>query len=233
MRGTTVLIVGSGRAVEDCRRELHRFGYGAEHYADPEVALERLVKSGFDLVVVGTGLPRERLRLCAAIRERMGRLPILLIGAAPCECEAIGAPLGPDDYVVREFDSEEIRTRARVLLHHAVRDATRNRVEALHASGPLRLQPETRRVSFEGRSVDLTAIEYQLLSYLARAPGRVFSREELLHEVWGYAHTGYGHTLTTHVNRLRAKLERYLGAPRLVETVRGLGYRFSDAISRS
>lgn len=229
MRESNVLIVGSGLAVDDCRRELHRFGYGSEHYQDPEVALERLARSGFDLVVVGAGFPRERLRLCAAIRERVGRLPILLLGAAPCECEAIGGPLGPDDYVVREFDLEEIQTRVRSLLRHALEDRS-PQAEALLECGPLRLHPGTRRVTFDERSVELTATEYQLLCHLARSPGRVFTHEQLLRAIWGYAHAGYTHTLTTHVNRLRAKLERRLGAPRMIETVRGLGYRVSDSV---
>jgi DNA-binding response OmpR family regulator len=134
---------------------------------------------------------------------------------------------------VHERDAAEIRARVRALLRRSATGAARRRFDARIDCGPLRLHPATHRVSFEDRSEQLTATEYQLLSHLALSPERTFSRDELLRTVWGYGHAGYSHTLTTHVNRLREKLERRLGAPRVIETVRGRGYRFADPAERS
>ncbi len=224
---SNVLVVGSGRAADDALGELREIGCGAEQVGDPQHALERLAANGFDLVLIGGDSPGERLGLCAEIRVRWGDLPILLLGASEREREAVGGPSGPDDYVVREFDPGEIRVRARALIRRGRARADRGRTDALLEYGPLRLDPGNRRVSFGCRSAALTAVEYRLLRHLVQSPGRAASRGELLRAVWGYEHDGYAQTLTTHVNRLRAKLETQLGAPRLVETVRGLGYRFA------
>ncbi len=229
----SILIVGAERAADDAACALRHSGYDAERVGDPAIALARLLANGFELVLVA-GLAGNRgdarLRLCAAIRESCGPLPILLLGASERERDAVGRPAGPDDYVVREFDSNEIQTRARVLIERALEQGDSARTSTALACGPLRLDPGNRSVSFDRRSAPLTAIEYRLLRHLAQSPGRAASRGELLHAVWGYEHDGYAQTLTTHVNRLRTKLEKRLGAPRLVETVRGLGYRFTDSI---
>lgn len=176
-----VLVAGSGRAAADACAGLLASGYRADRAEDPAAALDRLDANGFALVLVAE-LPSERagarLALCAAIRERCGGLPVVLLGAAGSERDAIGRPGGPDDYVVREFDLAEICTRVRLAIERARDRGARSRAGTLASCGPLRLDAGARRVSFGGRQVQLTAIEYQVL--------------------------------TTHVNRLRAKLEREL-----------------------
>jgi DNA-binding response OmpR family regulator len=155
-------------------------------------------------------------------------VPVLFLGAEAAEREAIAQNAGPDDFVVREFDTDEVQTRVRMWLRRAESAFLRAGPPSDVELGPLRLHPDSRRVSFGQETEQLTATEFRLLCHLAQKPERVFTREELLRAVWGYEHSGYAHTLTTHVNRLRQKIEGGLGAPRLVETVRGLGYRFTS-----
>ena len=219
-----VLVVGAA-ASKDAVRALHGIACAPLLAADSPRAFERLSEDGFDIVVIGTLASDVRADLCAAIRSRWPDLPILLLGASEREAEAIGGLSGPGDYVVREFDANEIRIRARSLIRRARANRLTARADAEIESGPLRLDPSSRRVAHAQRTADLTAIEYRLLWHLARAPGRTATRRELLRVVWGYEHEGYAQTLTTHMNRLRTKLSQ-LGAPRLIETVRGLGYRY-------
>jgi DNA-binding response OmpR family regulator len=222
MDPTRFLIVELDRPPGHAADRLRQLGYAVECAREPRAALERLRGTQVDLVVVGEGGSQARLRLCAAIRARCGPLPILLLGADARERDALCGPSGPDDYAAREGDLDEIAARARALLRRCAAASACAPIDC----GPLRLDAEGRRAAFGGHEVPLTLTEYALLAQLARSPGRAFARGELLRSVWGYEHHGYSHTLTTHVNRLRAKLERTLGAPRVVETVHGLGYRF-------
>jgi DNA-binding response OmpR family regulator len=221
------LIVGPARAAGSAIEGLRQVGWAAHYARDPAEAVGHLRANGLDLVVLGAEGAAERRRLCAAIRELRGSLPILLLESTASEREELGQPSGADDYVVCAFDAEEICTRVRALLRRA--GSGSSSVPSVDETfGPLCLDAQTRSVSFESRSESLTAIEYQLLCRLARAPERVFSRDELLRDVWGYAHAGYAPTLMTHMSRLRTKLERGLGAPRLIHTVRGIGYQFAS-----
>jgi DNA-binding response OmpR family regulator len=222
-----VLIIELDRGSGEVGDRLRQLGYGVECARDLRAALDRLRSDGIDLVVLGEAGSQARLRLCAAIRARCGALPILLLGADARERDALCRSSGPDDYVSRALDLDEIAARARSLLRRCAVASARVPIEC----GPLRLDADGRRVAFGEQEARLTHTEYELLSRLARSPGRAFSRRELLNAVWGNDHAGHSHTLTTHVNRLRCKLERALGAPRLVETVHGLGYRFARAPS--
>jgi DNA-binding response OmpR family regulator len=105
-------------------------------------------------------------------------------------------------------------------------------VEKILEAGPLRIDNERRSVSVEGKAVELTAKEFDLLLFFAQNPGRVYSREHLLNRVWGYSHSGYEHTVNSHINRLRAKIERDPSDPQLVQTVWGVGYKFNEQLKK-
>ena len=168
------------------------------------------------------------------IRALPGYVPILMLTAKSTELDRVlGLEMGADDYLVKPFSVRELQARVRALFR---------RVEALSASaggaeadetierGALRIETGKRRVSIDGAEVALTAREFDLLLHFARHPGQVFNRARLLDQVWGYNHEGYEHTVNSHINRLRAKIERDPSTPRYILTVWGVGYKFSDRL---
>lgn len=190
----------------------------------------------YDLVVLDLMLPEmDGLALCREIRARPGYVPILMLTAKSTELDRVlGLEMGADDYLVKPFSVRELQARVRALFR---------RVEALSAApagaadadetierGPLRIETGKRRVSIDGAEVALTAREFDLLLHFARHPGQVFNRARLLDQVWGYNHEGYEHTVNSHINRLRAKIEHDPSTPRYILTVWGVGYKFSDRL---
>ena len=189
----------------------------------------------YDLVVLDLMLPEmDGLALCREIRALPGYVPILMLTAKSTELDRVlGLEMGADDYLVKPFSVRELQARVRALFR---------RVEALSAPagsndadetierGALRIETGKRRVSIDGAEVALTAREFDLLLHFARHPGQVFNRARLLDQVWGYNHEGYEHTVNSHINRLRAKIERDPSTPRYILTVWGVGYKFSDRL---
>jgi DNA-binding response OmpR family regulator len=164
----------------------------------------------------------------------MGRAtPILMLTAKSTELDRVlGLELGADDYLTKPFSMAELLARVKALLRRAellrAAAAAPAAASALR-NGELQIWPARREVRLAERSIDCTALEFDLLLHFAQHPGRVFSRAQLLDAVWGYSHEGYEHTVTTHINRLRAKIEADPMNPRFVLTVRGAGYKMRDA----
>jgi DNA-binding response OmpR family regulator len=142
----------------------------------------------------------------------------------------VGLEVGADDYVTKPFSIPELLARIKALLRRAqALAAPRPAADSeVIRHGGLSIDLSRRTVQVEGRSVALTAREFDLLAHFARHPGRVFTRAQLLDQVWGYGHDGYEHTVNTHINRLRAKIEQDAAAPRYILTVWGVGYRFAE-----
>ncbi len=157
--------------------------------------------------------------------------PIIITSARSSEVHRIlGLELGADDYLAKPFSMLELVARVKALLRRVDALAQDARLDAgrLDVSG-LSIDPVARDATIRGRSLDLTPREFDLLYFFAGHPGKVFSRMELLNQVWGYRHEGYEHTVNTHINRLRAKIEADPSAPGLILTVWGRGYKFAAA----
>ena len=171
------------------------------------------------------------LEVCRRLRKQAVNVPILMLTARTSEIDRVlGLELGADDYLTKPFSIMELKARVKAILRRVdistnqQHDDSNERIEA----GSLLIDVSGRNVSIDTRAIELTAREFDLLLYFARHPGRVFSRGQLLDQVWGYSHNGYEHTVNSHINRLRKKIEVDPSQARYIETVWGVGYRFSE-----
>jgi len=202
-----------------------------EHTAGGEDGLRRAQQGGWALVILDLMLPGlGGLDICRQLREREDRVPILMLTAKSEEIDKVlGLELGADDYLTKPFSIRELQARIKALLRRAQMAAPAAAAPrpTLEVDG-LTIQLDKRRVLLGGKPVELTAKEFDLLALFASNPGRPFNREQLLNQVWGYSYAGYEHTVNSHINRLRAKIEADPGHPRYIITVWGFGYRFAD-----
>jgi len=191
---------------------------------DGRLALRRIAERRPDLVVLDLMLPGVNgFEVCRRLREEP-RVPTIMLSARGDEsARVMGLELGADDYVVKPFSPRELVARVRSVLRR-VGEPSKDADQPLVA-GDLELDPKSHRVRAEGSVRELTALEFQLLAFFMRHPGRVFSREELLQGVWGYGFGGTS-TVTVHVQRLRGKIESDPANPMWIRTVWGVGYRF-------
>jgi DNA-binding response OmpR family regulator len=187
-------------------------------------------KHRFDLMVLDLMLPdMDGLDVCRELRAQRNYTPILILTARSGEVDRVlGLELGADDYLTKPFSVRELVARVKAILRRIDRMAEENGVSELLEFEDLTIDRAKRRVSIGDHGVQLTAKEYDLLLQFARNPGRVYSRSQLLDLVWGYGEGTYEHTVNSHINRLRAKIEDDPSQPRFVRTVWGVGYRFFD-----
>jgi DNA-binding response OmpR family regulator len=222
---TTVLVVDDEPIVRDVVvRYLKRDGFDTLEAADGESARRLIEDASPQLVVLDLMLPgTDGLALCRWIRSR-GELPVIMLTARGEEADRIvGLELGADDYVTKPFSPRELAVRVRTVLRrtaHASLSAERLEL------GRLVIDARTREVTLDTQTLRLTAKEFDLLFFLASHPRQVFSRDQLMDRVWGYAAALDTGTVTVHVQRLRSKIEVDPKSPQHLETVWGVGYRF-------
>jgi two-component system OmpR family response regulator len=212
------------------RMHLHDEGFAVVHAADGHAGAREVNNGPWDALVLDLMLPGiDGLELCRRTRAKAHYTPIIIISARSSEVHRIlGLELGADDYLAKPFSVLELVARVRALLRRTEamnrqRGAGSGRLDV----GQLSIEPLERTVRLAGKPVDLTPREFDLLYFFARHPGRVFSRLDLLNKVWGYQHDGYEHTVNTHINRLRIKVEADAAAPRHILTVWGRGYKLA------
>jgi len=205
---------------------LRRDGHTVVSATDGEEALEAFRENEPDLVVLDLMLPKiSGLEVCRRMRADR-RVPLIMLTARGEEEERIvGLSLGADDYVVKPFSPRELAARVAAVLRR-VEDSPASAGRNVLAFDGLRIDPNTREVLVEGKPATLTAREFDLLHHLAASPGRVYTRDQLMEVVWGYAFSADTSTVTVHVRRLREKIELDPANPRYLQTVWGVGYKF-------
>ncbi len=230
-----VLIVeDDAHIAELLRLHLRDEGFEVVHAADGNEGLRLLEEGGWDALVLDLMLPGvDGLEICKRARAMARYTPIIITSARSSEVHRIlGLELGADDYLAKPFSMLELVARVKALLRRVEAMAHNARIDSgvLELHG-LRIDPVARVASIEGQALELTPREFDLLHFFARHPDQVFSRMDLLNQVWGYQHDGYEHTVNTHINRLRAKIEADPAHPRRILTMWGRGYKFADAPS--
>jgi DNA-binding response OmpR family regulator len=213
-------------------------GLRAERAFDGKTGLQKALAGSYSLVILDLMLPgMNGLAVCARIRERNPFTPIMMLTARSEELDRVrGLEIGADEYVTKPFSVRELMARVKALLRRVRAD--RDSLGARPRDGKIRIGGlemdfEKRKVTLEGKTIDLTVKEFDLLALFARNPGRAYSRTDLLNLVWDYQFEGYEHTVNSHINRLRAKIEKDPGHPVFLRTVWGIGYRFAEATELS
>jgi DNA-binding response OmpR family regulator len=226
-----ILVVDDEAIVtEVVERYLVREGYGVNIVRDGPGALDAIARDPVDLVVLDLMLPRiDGLEVCRRIRSE-SRVPIIMLTAKNEESDKIlGLGIGADDYIVKPFSPRELVARIQAVLRRA--GSTPAEPGDVIRHGALKVNPRSRIVENGGRAIELTAKEFDLLYFLARNPGQVFSREQLLDQVWDFHFAGDISTVTVNVRRIREKVETDPNRPRYVKTVWGVGYKFDPGTS--
>lgn len=229
MTKSILVVEDDADIAELLRLNLADEGYDVQVAADGETGLARLQSAAYDALILDLMLPgKDGLEICRQVRAMPEYTPIIISAKSTEAHRILGLELGADDYVTKPFSVLEVNARVKALFRRVEALGRIARLDSgLLEAGGLRIDPVAREVTLSGETLALTAREFDLLFFFARHPGRVFSRLDLLNQVWGYSHEGYEHTVNTHINRLRAKIERDPANPEYILTVWGVGYKFA------
>jgi DNA-binding response OmpR family regulator len=226
-----ILVVDDEQPVQQLLdRTLSSEGYEVVPALDGEQALERMKSQSFDLVMLDVMLPKlDGFEVCRRVRAESS-VPIIMLTAKAEEVadRVLGLELGADDYIIKTCSMRELRSRVKAVLRRARMNGGGDAGDEPLVHGGLRIDPAKRTVEREGDAVKLTFFEFEILFALARNPGRVFSRAELLERVLGDSEYRDQRTIDVHIRHLREKLERDPASPELILTERRVGYRFQD-----
>lgn len=232
-----VLVVEDEQDIADLiSLNLQELSLSVDHCLTGEQALNQIQQNDYSLVLLDVMLPGiSGLDVCRQIREKKPEQVILMLTSRNAEIDRVlGLELGADDYMTKPFSVRELQARVRSQLRriHLLADLSHKQQhlqspEQYITVGDLQIDNLSHRTTLAGKELELTSTEFDLLLHLASHPEQVFSREQLLSSVWGYHHSGYEHTVNSHINRLRNKVERNATKPEIVQTVWGVGYKLS------
>lgn len=225
---STILIVDDEPSiVESVKYNLEKEGFRVCTASDGEKALDAFGKEKPDLVILDLMLPRlSGEEVCRYIRKKSD-IPIIMLTAKGDEVDVVvGLEIGADDYMTKPFSMRELIARVRAVLRRKTLDSVKDTEVEPSMTGPFQLDPKRHEIRLEGKQLDLTLKEYQILELLMQNRGQVLTREILLHRVWGEDYFGDTKTLDVHIRRLRTKVEKDPAHPEYIKTIRGVGYRF-------
>lgn len=209
-------------------------GHGVEVVGDGDLGFRRALSGEFHLIILDLMLPgMNGLEICRKLRAGSSFVPILMLTAKSSEVDrVVGLETGADDYLIKPFSIHELLARVKAIFRRVELLSSEQRSDDQRiVCGGLEIDSDKREVTICDRRVELTAKEFDLLAQFASHPGKVYSRKQLLDLVWGYQHVGYEHTVNSHINRLRRKIEPDPNKPEFLLTVWGVGYKFNDGIA--
>jgi DNA-binding response OmpR family regulator len=231
MSEQTILVVDDEEAIaEAVRARLESEGYQVVVAYDGPQAIEMHAERRPDLVVLDLMLPgMDGLEVCQAI-QRTSWTPVLMLTARTEEADKVaGFAVGADDYLTKPFSLRELAARVKAILRRLERMQAERDTGPIERNG-LAIDPSRRRISVDGEEIDLTPLEFEILLALARDPGVVLSRDQLMDKVWGYRDYAGGRVVDSHVARIRRKLGEDGNEPRFIRTVHGVGYAFQERL---
>lgn len=233
-----ILIIEDDKDIADLERmHLAELSHKIKVAHDGVTGLAEIESKTYDLVVLDINLPGiDGLEICRLIRAKTNNTRILMLSSKSTEIDRVlGLEMGADDYMVKPFSVMELKAKVKALCRRMVECELNETINLGNViqMGPMVIDKSRRSVSVRGNEIDLTAKEFDLLAYFAKHPGVVFNRDQLLNHVWGYSHSGYEHTVNSHINRLRAKIEEDSDVPEFVLTVWGVGYKFTEVHSKT
>lgn len=212
--------------------ELEMLQFAVKETGNGKCGLDMALAERFDLIILDLNLPElDGLDICKSLRTKEDETPILMLTARKDNLDRVlGLELGADDYLVKPFVMRELLARIKAILK---RTSSRNQAPSAAQSsvlrfGSLEVNFDLRRVSVSGKMIKLSAMEFDLLAFLAKNNGKAYTREELMANVWGYSAVGYEQNVTTHIARIRAKLEQNTDEPMYLKTIKGFGYAFAS-----
>ncbi|MBD3223375.1 MAG: response regulator [Caldithrix sp.] len=212
---------------------LKDLGFRVEKASDGRTGLDMAVGKNYALIILDLMLPEiDGLEICRRIREKDYHIPILMLTAKNEELDKIlGLEIGADDYITKPFSVRELIARVKAIIRRIEADkekVEKNGKKETLSMGELYIDAEKHKVTLSGKTIELTAKEFDLLYLFASHPGRIYNRETLLDIVWGYQYDGYFHTVNSHINRLRNKIEEDPSNPKYIKTLWGVGYKFCE-----
>ncbi len=255
MTDTVLIVEDELDIVNLIKVNLTELAIETQHASDGKQALELALNNNFDVVLLDVMLPgMSGLDICRQLRDKKPEQAIIMLTSRNSEADrVVGLELGADDYMAKPFSVRELQARVRSQLRrvhmmaelHAHQNNDEKQSDVPHGTlsenatnepvstnekiqiGDLSINTLTHKVCLSDQELDLTSTEFELLQFFAAHPEQVFSRAQLLDSVWGYKHSGYEHTVNSHINRLRSKLESDLSKPKIIQTVWGVGYKFN------
>ncbi|MEE9355838.1 MAG: response regulator transcription factor [Methylococcaceae bacterium] len=232
MTDKILIIEDSEDLAELLALNLKDLSYDVQLAFDGVSGLKLARESDYNLVILDLMLPGlDGMEICRQLRNQKNYTPILMLTSKSSELDRVlGLEMGADDYVIKPFSVQELMARIKAILRRmkAIETSSDQSDSYLIQRNNMLIDLEKRQVTVKENHIDLTAREFDLLTHFAKHPGKVFSRTQLLDQVWGYGYEGYEHTVNSHINRLRVKIEENPSTPDYIETVWGVGYRYAE-----